>query len=198
MDVKEFILAHAEVPYDPVKRREYYLKNRQLKGRQPGRGEVQPDTRTVGGRPTSGAVQPKKSPNKTTAERVKALEVRLDRLREILDRLVKEAKTRSGAKEEPKGSDKNSNSAGKGGSSKDSKLSAQEKREAAKRSKEYREKNKKPSDDQKAEEIQKKIKETLEKIKELRAQIAASKRAAQKRAQSKPGSVGARNSTTTK
>lgn len=191
MDVQEFILAHADVPYDPVKRREYYLKNRKLKGRQAGKGEDKPLGRTVGTNAIQAPSKPKSNLHETNAERVKALQDRLEHLRGVLRQLVKEAKGRSGASDTQS---KTTTSSGKGGSSKDSKLTAQEKREAAKRSKEYREKHKDP----KAEEIQKKIQDALAKIKELRQQIAASKQGSQKSAQTKPGSVGARNSTTTK
>jgi hypothetical protein len=86
--------------YDPVKRREYYLKNRQLKGHVPK--AVTPLKVT----PPRSAVKPAPNRNQRQEERrrklqaqVDALKARLQKLREALAELVKAAKARSGVTE---------------------------------------------------------------------------------------------------
>lgn len=94
--------------YDPAKAREYYLRNRQLKGRR--RGTASKSVAGKGGRrPTNtlarrGAKPPSSKAKRRRAElqaQKKALEKRLDHLREVLAKRVKEAKAR-GAAQQPK------------------------------------------------------------------------------------------------
>lgn len=152
--------------YDPVKRREYYLKNRELKGRKPRltddsvghlvRGKV-----VVAKKPK----KPKQTPaqkRKAVAANLEALKGRLERLREVLRELVKAAKGRSGAKDEDKHKKREP-----------SKQTAKQKADAKKRSKEYYDKHKGTPEAQ-VKEIQAKIKEIQAKIADLRAKLASS------------------------
>lgn len=101
-----------EADYDPTKRREYYLRTRELKGRQPGVGRPQsPTVRPGVGRPPSPATRPgratlptkavqgqvkPKSKSEEIEARVAELKARLERLREVLRELVKQAQIRAG------------------------------------------------------------------------------------------------------
>lgn len=148
MDEQE--LLHA---YDAAKRREYYLKNRKLKGR------------------TKAAVKPKK-PKLTRAQRqaarrrkqeaqVAALKVRLEKLQDAIATLVKQAKARSGVKTPTK---KAASAPSKKANGATDKKTAAQKAKAAKAAEEYRKKNpdKALADD---------IKSLTEKIKTAQARI---------------------------
>lgn len=89
--------------YDPVKAREYYLRTRKLKGRRPTTATAKSPGR--GGRKTTGVRSGGKANRADTKSRraelqaqKEALEKRLDRLREVLEQLVADAKKRSGVK----------------------------------------------------------------------------------------------------
>ena len=111
---EQFILKHALQPYDAAKRREYYLKTRELKGRL-GSGKLTPskELRTAVQKPTGLKIAPK-APTSNREEiqrkreevkaRVDALNKKLDRLREILKGL-KSGKTEE-KPEEDKGKEK--------------------------------------------------------------------------------------------
>lgn len=77
--------------YDPVKRREYYLRNRQLKGRKLGSGKVtKPRVKS--------RAEIAKERHARLQEQVTALNGRLERLQAALKILVEQAKRRSGVK----------------------------------------------------------------------------------------------------
>lgn len=90
--------------YDPAKAHQYYLRTRKLKGRRPGVARV--SSQRTGTKPTAQAVPAGTKPNRadTKSRRAEleaqkvALEKRLDRLREVLRKLVDEAQARSGVK----------------------------------------------------------------------------------------------------
>ncbi len=166
MQTEEFIdsLLHE---YDPLKRREYYLKNRELKGRRKnGRDDLGELSRFKTSVATAVKKKSKKTPaqkRKAVAANLEALKGRLERLREVLRELVKAAKGRSGVKgDEKKSKDREP-----------SKLSAKQKAAAKKRSKEYYDKHKGTPEAQ-VKEIQAKIKEIQAKIADLRAKLASS------------------------
>lgn len=152
---------HVIHEYDPVARREYYLKNRQLKGHVP-----QPLMKTVTSLPESA--------NNTTSDRqrrqeerrrklqgeVDALKVRLQKLRVALAELTKAAKARSGVNTSAKKAPVKQK-----GSKPDAKLTAKQKADAAARSKANYEKNK---DQILADEV----KSLTEKIKIIQERIA--------------------------
>ena len=197
---EEFIdeLFHMKEPYDPVKRHQYYLKTRKLKGRTAG------DHRTAVARhPTTRFAAPKTLPTlppKKSAEQrrkeveahVAALRDRLAKLQRVLAELVAQAKLRSGVKPTEKStpSDKPAQ-----------KLNAKQKADAAERSKDFREAHKNdPSEQEKALEAKIKLVET--KIREMRAELAKAKARVIKKATpfergtklpSKPDSVGAKH-----
>lgn len=165
-------LEHA---YDPIKRRQYYLKNRKLKGR---------TAKAV----TSSKSRPKakpKPPVKTRAQRqaerrrkleaeVNALKARLEKLRTALTEMTKQAKARSGVKPTSTAAKK---TAAKKTTAK--KQTSAQKAKAAKQSKEYYEKNKDKILAEEVKSLRGKIKTIQERIEKMR----------------KNGSVGARKPT---
>ena len=183
MSPEEILLMHGETPYDPAKAHEYYLRTRELKGRQ--KGAEQETSGRSGGKviPLSSKAPPKKKTALKSEARAAELQKRLTRLRKVLAELVKQAKGRSGVSSKDK---KDSGGSGKSGGA--SKLSATEKREAAKRSKEYYKKHKDDAPDVK--ELKAKIEEVKKKIKEMRAELAAARAKSKKRT---PDSVGVAN-----
>jgi len=183
----EFIrgLLHAQ-PYDPVARREYYLRTRKLKGRRVGS-----DRTSIARHPSAKKAAVKKpvrpalknnakERRKAIEARIAALEVRLDKLRKVLAQLVEQAKARSGVepKKDPKTADDKPNT-------------TKEKADAAKRSKDYYDKNKKEILSDKEKALQEKIKSVSAKIKKMRAELAAAKKKAlKKRKKSVPVGAG--------
>lgn len=165
-EAREFILAHAG-EYDPRKRREYYLRTRQLKGRPTG--TATPTNNPAWAGPSSNAARLKQA----RAKRVADLKARLERLEAVLDALMKEVKAKREGSSKGTSPTKSSSSTSSGGS--DRKLTAKQKREAAERSRKYREENKEPKSET-AEQIEAKIAEVRKKIAEMKAQIAAAKR----------------------
>lgn len=155
--------------YDPAKRREYYLKTRQLKGRK--RGTVQKP-------PTKTRAQRQAERRKKLEAEVAALKGRLEKLREALKTLTQQAKARSGV--DPK-STTSKKSETKGKSSPTKKTAAQKAKDA-KASKEYYEKNKDKLLEEEVQSLKAKIKTIQERIAKMR----------------KNGSAGARNPTTKK
>lgn len=83
-------LMHFEVPYDPVKAREYYLRTRKLKGRKAGKMDVPSSSK-------SGKEFVKNNPNLkkqkvNSAERVAVLTKKLSQLKALLKKQMAEAK----------------------------------------------------------------------------------------------------------
>lgn len=180
------MIQHAE--YDPVKRKEYYERTKQLKGRRRSSETYAPAARRTSFNRTVAAVKPvssnarSKSPTQTLNE----LEGRLKRLREVLQELVKQAKARSGV--ETKGSTSKSSSSTKAASSKPK--TAAQKKEAAKNAKEYREKNETPS--QKAAQLRKQIADVQKKIAKAREELAKAEQRSKQRSK-KSSSAGAQS-----
>lgn len=179
---EQFIIYHADVPYDPVKAHEYYLRTRELRGRRSGfipsgTGRVA-SVRNLDQRPK---IKTPEQQRKEIEVRVRALKVRLEKLRDVLKELVKQAKARSGVEIK----DKEVSDKASAGSKK---LTAAQKQEAAKRAKEYYDKNKKPSSlSDKEKQLQLSIKQVEEKIRKAREELKASiVRARQNSVQLKP------------
>jgi outer membrane murein-binding lipoprotein Lpp len=171
---EEFILFHAEQPYDAAKAHEYYERTKKLKGRLPGAGEPASKSRSKAAViPITKAKSAKQKPVGTKAKAA-ALQARLTKLRKVLAELVKQAKARSGVVDEEK-----SSKDGKSGGS--SHATAKEKRA----SKDYYEKHKKDAPSSDVKDLQEKIAAVQEKISKMRAEIAAAK------AKKNPDSVGA-------
>jgi uncharacterized protein YPO0396 len=153
--------------YDPVKRREYYLKTRQLKGHVPK--ALEPNKVT----PFKTAVKPAPNRQQRQEERrrhlqaqVDQLKARLKKLREALAEMVKAAKARSGVKT-PDKKQTNKKDAGNGKKS-EAKPTAKQKADAAKRSKEYYEKNKDQLLADEVKSLTAKIKTIQERIAKMR------------------------------
>lgn len=166
--------------YDPAKRREYYLKNRQLKGR------VSTAKKTVPGTRKKAAPKP---PHKTRAQRqaerrkhlqgqVEQLKSRLDQLRTLLEAEVKKAQARSGIKQPAKDAKKSASTQKTSDGSK--KLTAHQKAEKAKADKKYRENN--PD-----LQLEDQVKSLTQKIKTIQERIAKMR---------KEGSIGAKRNST--
>lgn len=104
-------LSHMQQPYDPAAAHLYYLRTRQLKGRQPAAIKTtttRPPAKVVLKTPIKPKAKPvvlsKKEAAKLSAEAAKqvaALQKRLAQLRIVLRELVKLAKARSGIKTPP-------------------------------------------------------------------------------------------------
>lgn len=172
------------LPYNAEQAHEYYIKNRQLKGRQPGAVKPVPKRRPVGRLAVKAAPKkvavPKKSSAQIKAEAnaaVKKLQAKLTSLQEVLAELVKQAKTRSGVTTPPKAVKK---------STKTKAPTNAQKSAAAKAAHDYYEKHKASMPDATPAEQEKalttKIKAIEVKIKAVKAQLAA----AAKQLQPKP------------
>lgn len=151
---EDFVLQHGRVPYDPVKRREYYLRTRQLKGRKTGTASAPAVTRmrkarAVGATPNHRVLNQKQrraQRRKEVEHRVAALNIRLRKLREVLRDLVEDAQRRSGVNPADSAPAKQSKQATPTGSKKKTEPRTQttaDKKKSAERSKEYYEKTKK-------------------------------------------------------
>lgn len=178
-------LAHM---YDPIDRHERYLRDRQLKGRQPSKKAP-----TVGKsgtlHPKGGAtrqpvkkVAPKKSAaavRKETLAQVEALKARLEKLREVLRQLTEQAQARAG----------DTLLTTKDKAEKPSHTTAAEKKKAAEASQKFRDKHKNdtPNPSEELKTLQTKIKNVQKKIEEMRAKL---KEAAAHTPLRKPGAVG--------
>jgi hypothetical protein len=188
----EVILEHAKAPYDPVKRREYYLRTRKLKGRRvgdapdkkepPAKGEKTLPARTPGKSVTSSQIRRNK--HRTLTEvRVAALKVRLEKLRGTLKQLIRQAQIRSGATLVPmhRVPTKQPNAAGPNRTQDTSPQTARERKESAKRSKEYYENNRpnsakdsKPSPRQVENQLKAEIEKVRTQVERARASLQAS------------------------
>lgn len=162
--------------YDPNKRREYYLRTRELKGRSPGLGPVEgmsSSGSSSGGGGTKTA--PKKEVAKSTSsksvteKKIELMKARLKKLRATIKKLVAEAKQRSGVKDAP-------TKAATTSKKPEQKLTAKQKADAAKRSKEHYEKNKEPSQAEELKSLQKQIDNATERIKKLKKDAAEAKK----------------------
>lgn len=167
--VEEFIseLFHIREDYDPRKRREYYLRTRQLKGRKVGNSKT-----AIARHPsvkTAPMVKPLRAAPKKTSEqrrqeteaRVAALQARLDTLRKVLRDLVEQAKARSGVEDTKASPDTSKQS-----------QTAKQKKDAAERAKDFYEKNKEDILSDKEQNLQIQIQRVEQKIREMRAELA--------------------------
>lgn len=136
------VLAHAGT-YDPIKSREYYLRTRKLKGRQPAKAAPL-SSPGEGGRPVASGPKPSREKTNSRQAELKAqraaLEKRLERLREVLSELVEAAQGRSGVKDTP--AEKKAQAEKAAADTKaDKKLTPKQKREKAKQAREEYEKS---------------------------------------------------------
>lgn len=160
----ENFLAHSE--YDPQKAHEYYLRTRELRGRNIARTTPAPLVRKGGS-----VVKPsplRRTPKTMTAEqhrkeieaKVEALKVRLETLRKVLAELVKQAQARSGKETtDSKESDKT--------------LTPKQKKAASEASQKYYEehKNDQRTPSEQLTDLQSKVKSVQTKIEEMRKKL---------------------------
>lgn len=182
---KEIFLAHASAQiYDPQERRERYLRERQLKGRNAASGNDKGNAEiTTGGRPPtprapkapSAPSAPSSSAAPITPQRVKEMQVRLAQLKELLAKLTEEAKKKAGVDtKETKPNEKKAEDP-KDKKEPEKKTTA-EKKEAAKKAKEDRKKDPKTSDT--VQSLQTQLNAVHDQIADMRAKLAAAKQAA--------------------
>jgi hypothetical protein len=195
---EDFFLHNVNPDYNPAQAHEYYLRNRQLKGRPTAAPKPIPATHTpaakVVARPKLKAkvkAVPTKSPaqkHKEIEARVHALQGRLEKLKKVLAILVKQAKARSGVHAKPAAKKA---TAGAGGHA-TSKLTAKQKADKAKASKAYYEKHKNDATAANVSDLEAKIHDVSIKIAKMRAELAAAKKQVQNH---KPVPVGAGSKT---
>jgi len=151
--------------YDPVKAREYYLRTRELKGRR--RGSSETTTSTSNGRSVTRTLSTAPEPpiESATKDRTAKFKVRLEKLKAVLEQLVKEAKDRSGV-DQPAKADDTAKDATEPAQTKAEDKTAAQKRDAAKAAKDYYEENKD------AAAIRQDIADVKAKIKDAREKIA--------------------------
>jgi hypothetical protein len=187
--VDEFIneLFHLEGGYDPQKRREYYLRTRELKGRSPAVSPPLSPSRNGGvvGPSKSAPSSPKKALAKVPAKidpgaakreanqaKVDALKKRLETLRKVLKDLVDKAQVRAGLPTDAEQAAKKEAAAKAVGSKKAAKpLTAKQKADARKRSAEWYAKNKTKTMSEAAKGLQEQIEDVNAKIKAMRAKL---------------------------
>ena len=182
-------IEHRDREYDPVARRERYLRERQLKGRIPRRAPVPSrPRRRIPGRDsssdtvTSSPATPRVSEAKTDSEKrreahsakIEELRNKLEKLKITLDRLVNEALgDATDYAPEPSSSKTSESSRTKStqtesGSSRTRTRTASQKAADRKRSKEYYEKNKKSESSSQVDVLTKEIEKVQEEINRLR------------------------------
>lgn len=159
--------------YDAAKRREYYLRNRHLKGRK--KGAVKPPAK-----PHLTQEQRRKARQKKLEAQVADLKARMEKLQAVLKTLTEQAKKRSGVETKKKDSTKtnsqesSSKSDNKKSSKPEHKTAAQKAKEAAAQKK-YRSKNEQLADEVKS--LTGKLKTLQERIAKMRKTQAAKARA---------------------
>lgn len=162
---KEIVVAHV---YDAIKRREYYLRNRQLAGRKTGAAKTsKPRPKAKSKIPKESAAQRQARRRQKLQAEVDYLKSRLKKLRVALAEMVKKAQARSGKTSSKKAPAKKSA---------DRKQTATQKAKAAKQSKKYYNQNKEKI-------LADEVKSLVGKIKTMQERIAKMR---------KNGSVGAR------
>lgn len=165
MELHDFILKHVELPYNPIKRHEYYLKTRQLKGRNKNINISLPSKsvssikQNLVKRSFNNKEEIQKRRDKVDV-RIKVLNEKLDKLRGILKDLKQQS-------DDNKKSENNKEQT----PVKRKELTAAEKKEAAKEAQKSREKEMETSPDQKLKEVLQKIAAVQKQIKEAREKL---------------------------
>lgn len=171
-----YFLKHSE--YDPALAREYYLRNRVLKGRAPA---AIASVATRAPRKVV-AVQPRRvakpvikltAQQKRTAQlaKIKSMEVKLQRLKKLLATLVAQAQRRSGV--DPVKSTGDSEADSPATRRKAARLTPQQRAKKAQNAEAAYQKERKSTPDQKVTALSEKIKAIEEKLADIRATIAA-------------------------
>lgn len=160
-------------PETPAERHQRYLRERELKGRKTGSSTPAPVVRrpavTKGPAkpvPKAPSVDPAKRRAATEA-RIKEMQARLEKLRELLRQLVEKAQERSGVDE----ADENQPSDSKTPSTR-KKLSLKEREDAKKRAEEWRKKHPDEALDKQVRTLETQLENVTQKIAEMREKLA--------------------------
>ena len=180
-EVSEFLEDVLKHEYDAQKAHEYYLRTRELQGhsrdpdmvRTPVRSAVQPKSSPISKKPaTKAAVRKPAAPKETIEQRrariaaaTEQLKAKLEQLREVLRKLVDEAKIRSGGEAVKDG-------AKPAAEEKPSEQTPAEKADQAKKAHDYYEKHKAETPEDSIAALQQKIAAVEAKIREMREKIA--------------------------
>ena len=152
--------------YDPVKRREYYLKTRDLKGLVPQPTvKIEPPRSAIAVNPEPNRQQRQEERRRQIEAQVDALKARLKKLREVLAEQTKSAKARSGIETPAKKSSTDVKTAPK--------QTAKQKADAAEKSKEYYDKNKDQILADEVKSLTAKIKTIQERIAKMRTETSS-------------------------
>jgi chromosome segregation ATPase len=153
-------LEHA---YDPAKRREYYLKNRQLKGRKHGSGQAaKPRVKT--------RAEIAKERHAHLEAQVSALKARFEKLQAALKILVEQAKKRSGVESKTTSKQKTTSTQQKA-PAKPQKLTASQKKAKAAADKKRRDQQAIKNGTATNSQLSDEVKSLNEKIKTIQARI---------------------------
>lgn len=171
LTVEEFLEDFLAHDYDPIKAHQYYLRTRELKGRDQAADDAPAKREGDRQEPTSPFRRHsnKQTPEQHRAEvsaQVDALKTKLATLKETLAQLVEAAKLRSGIKPEVKTTQKPKSSPNE-----PSELTRKQRDDAAKRAKEFREKNPDEVLNQEVEALNTKIKAVQDKIQQMREKL---------------------------
>lgn len=173
---EEVILLHYE--YDPVKAHEYYMRNRQLKGRKPAVRKTSTPSMGPNAAAKSGAQLSQKpvitKPNAAKAKaqaQVAVIQKRLNALNNVLKGLEAEKRAADKKASDKKASDKKATSSTSNSSGPNRKLTAKQKADNNKRSKDYYKDNKEEIAKKNAKEAKPKEKTLDEKITYVKDQI---------------------------
>lgn len=170
-------IMHVDPTYSPQKAHEYYLRTRELVGRQPGVA-AQPAKVTSAAKPAAAplkkaapvAAKPAASKQSAVDAQMTALQARFDKLKEVLASLVAAAKARSGV---------DSKAASKA-PTKETAAQTKKRSDAAKKYYDAHKNDKPQTPDAQLKALQQKIADISAKIKKLQAEAAAAKKPAAK------------------
>ena len=160
--------------YDAESAHDYYMRTRQLKGREPGVEKdvvsKSPVPKMILPKAKPKAMATKESPEQRRAAikaQVEALRTKLDALKKVLAELVSQAKARAGVEPEPEPTAKEPRKT----SDNPRKLTPEQKADAAQRSKDWRDANPDKAMDQDAAKLDRQIKDVEEKIQAMREKL---------------------------
>jgi hypothetical protein len=162
--------------YDAESAHQYYLRTRDLKGREAAAQQPTPMSKTSVSKTVQPKAAPKAAPAKQTPEQrraaissqVDALRAKLETLKKVLADLVQQAKARSGVDPEPEPTQGQPRQT----SDNPRKLTPEQQDAAAQRAKDWREANPDKAMDQEAAKLTKQVEAVQDKIQAMREKLA--------------------------